>query len=419
MYKEEENDLRKLQQQMVETFDMDELRTLFFTLAVNWDEIPGRRISSRIRELIIYLGNRGRLTELRDLLVKERPQETWPDVPAVPHHQPKAVGVAFPELPFYKQSWFTGLSATLVLIGIFALLIFQFQLPQQIINHLILPFPPAKEGEALIIIATFHHSEGVVDVAAHDEIRRAIQEHINKLNLENVRVAVEPTVIESINRKQAEALGNRYNATLIIWGSDTGIRLEINFLNIKEPDFDAANANISETAKTQLANPEAYSQFVINELPGQLTYLSLFALGQTEYSQENYGQAIKLIETAVAALPNLTEMDRYSLELEAAYFRLGWLYQVIGQLPAAFDQAIALSRGIGRAFNNRGLECLSAREIMRRPSLILTRPLPSTRNMPQRSTIAAMLTPTREIMRRPSLIMTRPLPSPGICRSVQ
>jgi tetratricopeptide (TPR) repeat protein len=219
-------------------------------------------------------------------------------------------------------------------------------------------FPRAAADEALIVVATFHRTEGVVDSAVHDEIRRAIQEKIEDLNLEKVRVAVEPTIVPSANRYQAEALGKRYNGTVIIWGTDSGVRLEINFLNLKEPDFAAAEATISETLRTQLANPDAYSQFVINELPGQLTYLSFFALAQTEYGQENYKEAILLLETAIDSLSNLTETHSALLDLDAAYFRLGWLYQITDQLPpaiVAYDQAIAFNMAVDTAFINRGV----------------------------------------------------------------
>jgi tetratricopeptide (TPR) repeat protein len=228
-------------------------------------------------------------------------------------------------------------------------------------------FPRATPDEALIVIATFHRTEGVVDSAIHDEIRRGIQQQIDALNLEKVRVAVEPTVIPSANREQAEALGEKYNATLIIWGEETSVRLEVNFHNLKEPEFAAAEAVISETDRTQIsaiANPEAYSQFVIAELPGQLTYLALFALAQAEISQDNYAEATVLLETAVASLPDLTEVDTTPLQLDTAHFRLSWLYQVISQLQSAivahdqaiadYDQAIALNPEYAEAFNNRG-----------------------------------------------------------------
>ena len=264
-----------------------------------------------------------------------------------------------PSKPFYEQRWFLGLTAVLVLVAaIFAILAdsgVRDWVYQQFRGR---SFASATEDEALIIVATFYHTEGVADVATHDEIRRAIQKHIDELNLENVRVAIEPTVIQSANRDQAESLGNHYNATLIIWGSDTGVRLEINFLNLKEPYSYAANTTISETAKTQMANPEAYSQFIVDELPRQLTYLSLFALGQSESSKGNYEQAIEFIEAAVPSLLMSNESSFDELELDSAYFRLGWLYETVGNYEEAknnYDLALNLDSSSADAYNNRGI----------------------------------------------------------------
>ena len=40
---------------------------------------------------------------------------------------------------------------------------------------LVREFPAEREGETLIVIAQFHHTEGIADTEAHNEIRRAIE----------------------------------------------------------------------------------------------------------------------------------------------------------------------------------------------------------------------------------------------------
>jgi hypothetical protein len=54
-------------------------------------------------------------------------------------------------------------------------------------------------------------------------------------------------------------------------GADTSVRVTVNYLNLKQPYFHAAEVQISETERTQLANPSAYARFVTSDLPGQLT----------------------------------------------------------------------------------------------------------------------------------------------------
>ena len=248
-----------------------------------------------------------------------------------------------------------------ILLFFFALIsaVADFEGARQLISKLIpnQPFPEANDNETLIVIAAFHRSEGVIEVEANNEIRHAIQQNIDTLKLDNVRVEIDPTALRSEERDLAESLGKEHNASLIIWGSNTGVHLKVNFLNLKEPDFDSAEIKISETVKTQIANPEDYNQFIVDELPRQISFLSFFALGQIKYSQADYEGSLELIETAVNSLNNLPEVNN-DLGLDNAYFRLGWLYQNDGQMVQAitnYDLALNLDPEIDAALNNRGV----------------------------------------------------------------
>jgi tetratricopeptide (TPR) repeat protein len=220
---------------------------------------------------------------------------------------------------------------------------------------LVRAFPSAREDEILILVATFHHSERVVNTEAYNEIRRAIQEAAKELSFSNLRVEVEPTRLAADDREGAEKLGKRYNASMVIWGADTGVHITVNFLNLKQPHFAAAEVQISETERTQLANPSAYASFVTRDLPSQLTFLSLFAIGQSYYIEGAYADSIRVIERAVGSLTSETE----PLEgLADAYLLLGWLYQSpmdnYDRAIADYDQAIKLKPDFAEAYYNRG-----------------------------------------------------------------
>jgi tetratricopeptide (TPR) repeat protein len=203
-------------------------------------------------------------------------------------------------------------------------------------------FPSASEDEILIVIASFHHSEGVPDTEIHNEIRRAIQEAAEEVNFSNLRVEVEPTRLAADDQARAEKLGQRYNASIVIWGADTGVRVAVSYLNLKQPDLDAAEVKISETERTQLINPSAYASLVTQDLPGQLTFLSLFAIGQSYYIEGNYEEAIAVIKAAVNSLASGGNLPEGVAE---AHFRLGWLYQ--GQM---LDDEQAIAAYSNRAF---------------------------------------------------------------------
>lgn len=217
-----------------------------------------------------------------------------------------------------------------------------------------LPFAPAAENETLILIVTFYHTEGVADTDAHNEIRRAIEAARDDLGVKNLRIEVEPTRLPGDDQDKARELGERYRASIIIWGSDTGVRVTVNFLNLKDPDYDAGRVKIDETERTQFANPSAYARFIIEDLPGSVTFLALFAVGKFYYNQADYPQAIGVIEKAVAALPSLMPLQGAA----EAYVVLALLYmnhRQYDQSVVAFTKAIELNYDpLALPYNNRG-----------------------------------------------------------------
>lgn len=220
--------------------------------------------------------------------------------------------------------------------------------------NIVRPFPPASDDEILIVISTFHRPENVRDSEPHKKIARAIEESAKRLEIDNLRVEVNPRTLTSDERGRAELIGIRYNASMIIWGEDTDVELIVNFFNLKQPDFEASDVEIREVERSHVANPSAYAQLITKDLPGQLNFLALFGIGQSYFEQQDYRTAIRVIEEATdslnAAAPPLGAM--------AAYFRLGWLYQELGDLSLAIDaysQASQLNPEVANIYNNRGI----------------------------------------------------------------
>ncbi len=288
--------------------------------------------------------------------------DTWPQaqVPNVPTTKTPVTRL----LDWWKNSPFkllwAILVASIVLCGVANPIANFFNATRQVRQwayelRLTQDFPSESKGETLIVIASFYHSTGTQDTEAHNEIKQAIEKAKAELGFASLRVEVEPTHLQADDRAGAEAMGKRYNASIVIWGADTGVRVTVNFLNLKQPDFDAAQVKISETERTQLANPSAYARFVTQDLPGQLTFLSLFAIGQSYYSKKSYANSIPVIEEAIGALIPGAVVEG----LADAYFRLGWLYQVPtgnnDKAIANYDQAVKLKPDGAEAYNNRGL----------------------------------------------------------------
>lgn len=72
--------LRDLRRQMVDCFDIAELKSLAFDLNIDWDVLAGEEKLSKVRSLILYLRRHDDLQSLLRLLNEERPQIEWPQI---------------------------------------------------------------------------------------------------------------------------------------------------------------------------------------------------------------------------------------------------------------------------------------------------------------------------------------------------
>jgi hypothetical protein len=73
--------LAKLHQLISQTFDKDDLHTLCFTLGLDYEELPGERKSTKVRELLQAVVKTGRLPELLNVVQQRRPHLAWPPIP--------------------------------------------------------------------------------------------------------------------------------------------------------------------------------------------------------------------------------------------------------------------------------------------------------------------------------------------------
>ena len=228
-----------------------------------------------------------------------------------------------------------------------------FQLAKE--KGLILAFPKAKEDEILIMISEFQYSENLVNTEAHNEIRYAIEEAAHNLGDSSIRVQVHPAKLDADDFENVLKIAKLHRASLVIWGEDTGAHITVNFLNVKNPYYIPSTVRISEKEKTQLADPKAYAQFVTDDLPGQLRFLSLLAVGQTHYSAGESSLAITTFEEAISTYENQQPLSEV---LPDAYFFLGSIYQDqifdLDQSIDFYNKAIQIDPNYVSAYNNRG-----------------------------------------------------------------
>ena len=73
-----------LREKLIQCFDEEELRTLCSDLGVDYDRLRGEGLEARARELVAYLGRRGRIHVLIEMCIKLRPDVDWEETTHVP-----------------------------------------------------------------------------------------------------------------------------------------------------------------------------------------------------------------------------------------------------------------------------------------------------------------------------------------------
>jgi tetratricopeptide (TPR) repeat protein len=376
-----------------EHYDLEELRTLCFDLGIDHENLPGKAKEGLARELVRWAGHNKHLADLLAKLHDDRPA---PFDKSGLSLAPEWIDTLYSDLAAFEQdsapltAWdrfrrtrlfypAVGVGAVVILVivvasiastigsmsgvrqelrsaGLIPTLTPTFTpapTPTPTATAIPLAFAPASQGETLLVVATFHEAQNVVGTEAQDEIRRGIQAAAKEAGFEGLRVEVEPTVLEAEDRAAAEELGKRYDASMVIWGAITGARVTVNFLNLKQPNFDAARATVDEIERTQLANPSEYSSFITSDLPGQMVFLSMFAVSQSYSLEGRYKESLQLIEIALSRVTGNGSIEG----LAEAHFLAGWLYGMAGDIEyaiAAYDRAIAQRPGYASAYNNRG-----------------------------------------------------------------
>ncbi len=356
-----------LYQLLSQHFDKSELRQLCFELHIDYEELSEQRKADFVRELILYCQRHKRLPDLLQACRRFRPEVTWPD-------KAENIALGLPSVAFWQRPF---VIAALIVIGLLTLItttivniggegligVLATEMPTATAAATPttkptttplpiatpLPFAPEQTGEILIVIASFARSEGVADAEAHNEIKRAIEKAADDLEYSNLRVEVVTEVLQSEDREGAEALGAQYDASIVIWGDETAVRVTVNYFNRKAADSLASDVEVS------VARPDNYVQFITADLPGQLTFLSLFTVAKSYIAEVNIQMTIQALEEAVSALEDVGNPPEGA---EEAYFLLGIFYQVTKDYQraiAAYDQVVALNPNLIEAYLNRGI----------------------------------------------------------------
>ena len=166
------------------------------------------------------------------------------------------------------------------------------------------------------------------------------------------------TVSEAITEDQgspyARALGEEYQADLVIWGwynaTSSDALLTIHFENLTEQQVLPLESSESHQLQAAVAELDSFS--LQQKLGDDLSRLVFFIRGMSYYEAGAYDQALADFELIV------TTNDHLFLKEVIIYFYRGNVYNYLGQYERAiedYDQALDINPQYAAAYNNRGV----------------------------------------------------------------
>ena len=218
----------------------------------------------------------------------------------------------------------------------------------------------ASENEILILVAEFRGAGGYDPTS---KIHRYLDEAIGNsaANLSGQK-SVRLHDVPNSPRTQQEAieLGERYRATIVIWGTydDTAIEPSMEVLS-SEP----WNYNIPELRQTVNTDHQSYNLYLARGLVTEYQYLAFLVIAKIHLTLEEFDKAISLLTSATEL--EVGSSDEH-LNLAEIYALRGQTLQVIGKLDEAEDDyktALSLSTDNVGVFSNYAILKVAAGRI--------------------------------------------------------
>lgn len=171
-----------------------------------------------------------------------------------------------------------------------------------------------RAAEILVLVATF------ASTASFDpttRIYRALADHVFELVPKLVRVERIDEVVSA--RKEASDLAKRYKASMIVWGTADGLGVSPLYdLTRKSLVQKRSALQLDEVTRCRLG--EKFEPYITTDMASEISFLSLFAIGQMCEFNLNLTQAIAIFERATTLIPNVERAKE--LGLADLYYRL-------------------------------------------------------------------------------------------------
>ncbi|MCA1554223.1 MAG: hypothetical protein LC737_07585 [Chloroflexi bacterium] len=210
---------------------------------------------------------------------------------------------------------------------------------------------PARTGETLILLAEFD-KRGARGIDFTTRIHDRLSDELQRAKLRDVRIeTVEASKARAGDRTTARLLGARHNAAFVVWGWYDDIDIHPDFVVVPSNSLVQQAPRLSEFAATGVD-----AAFQIREgLPDEVSYVTLFVMGQLLIRAERLDDARQALDTAEENARAAQVTDG----LGSLYFDRAIILHLLGSdlnlVVDEYSRAISADPTLAAAFYNRSV----------------------------------------------------------------
>lgn len=203
---------------------------------------------------------------------------------------------------------------------------------------------PFAANQIGVVIPNFER----VGANARDDVERSLELRLEAQSIPYVRV--NETVTDA---ERARALSDRYNGTIVAWGSVAEAGMYVNF------EITPRSSRVSQTAsfdnlEVDAKELESFAAYIFSGMDGLFEYLVSFIQGQQLYYSGDYTAAIEAFNRAAGRVPQAQAKE---IRADALYFLRGNARYALDDLNQAlldYGRAIEVNDEFAFAYGNRG-----------------------------------------------------------------
>jgi tetratricopeptide (TPR) repeat protein len=229
-----------------------------------------------------------------------------------------------------------------------------------------LAFEPAKDGEMLVVLASFSGGSKDAEFNPLRILREPIQSRLERMGMQqDEKIRLEEWVEPVSTARQARELGEKYNATLVIWGEFDdviGVRTYVEILkDVPQPYAQQAGSLLPVTSP--VASVEEATEIgrvpidcLLNDLPHQGEYLTTLSMGILQLTNYDFSIASEQFSQSLQAV-TATAGGQCAISPQYAYYWRGLSYSLQENYPRAladFNQALLIQPEFLFALVQRG-----------------------------------------------------------------